>query len=101
MNELTGKQKRFLRGLGRQMRATGTIGKASLSEPIIAAVGNLLEHHELVKIRISPNLADDRRELAAELAKSTNSICVSVLGRTALLYRSNESLESDKRIHLP
>ena len=34
-------------------------------------------------------------------AAATGAACVGTLGHTALLYRPNEKLDPDKRIHLP
>lgn len=83
---LTGKQRRYLRGLGHHLHAVVQVGDAGVSEGVIAATAQALEDHELVKVRI----ADDRegREEAIEaLAEGTGAEVAQVLGRTALLFK--------------
>jgi RNA-binding protein YhbY len=42
----------------------------------------------------------ERKQAAEELAIAAGAQCVGVVGRTVLLYRPNESLPAEKRIHL-
>ena len=100
MGELTGKQKHHLRALGQKLPATAAMGKAGLTEAVLANLNTLLDQHELVKVRLSEGGAADRDALAAQLEQATGALCVGVVGRTALLYRANEQLPDKKRIHI-
>jgi RNA-binding protein len=87
---LTGKQRRYLRGLGHHLDPVVHVGKEGLSEGVAQACDAALEQHELVKVRVG-EAADPsrhgRRDLAGALAETVNAELVQVLGRTLLLYR--------------
>lgn len=91
--QLTGKQNRYLRGLGHSLRPFVMIGKHHLSDDVIDATNEALEVHELIKVKIQEGCLEDRRTVAAELAEGTGSVVVQVLGKTFLLYRPNEEGE--------
>ena len=84
---LTGKQKRFLRGLGHNLTAVVTVGKDGLTPGLTCAVDQALDDHELVKIRIGQNAAVERDGAATQLAAETTSEVAQILGNTILLYR--------------
>lgn len=101
MNALTGKQNRYLRSLGQRLPAATTIGKAGLSEAVVAHLRRLLTERELIKVRLSEeHIGAERKEAAAELEKATGSACAGIVGRTVLLYFPNEDRPADKRITL-
>lgn len=89
MMKLTGKQARYLRGLGHHLHAVVMIGKDELTDAVIAATDEALESHELIKVKLQEGCLSDRREIAAELARATAANVVQVLGRTFLLYRKH------------
>lgn len=90
---LTGKQNRFLRGLGHGLKPFVMIGKQHINDEVIKAAHEALEAHELIKVRIQEGCLVDRKTVAAELAAATNSAVAQILGSTFLLYR-----QSDKSI---
>ena len=94
--ELTGKQKRSLRSLGRQLKPLCEIGKAGMSGEVVKNIRQLLDKHELIKVRFRTGDSDDRDSGGEELAKATGAACIAVVGRMVLLYKPNEQLE--KRI---
>lgn len=98
MSGLTGKQRRYLRGLGHPLAAIVTVGKEGLTEAVTAALETALRDHELVKVRIGTNAVIDRQEAAGELARQTGAEVAQVLGNTVLLYRASDD---DPRIVLP
>lgn len=87
---LTGKQNRFLRGLGHGLRPFVMVGKHHLNDEVIQATEEALNAHELIKVRIQEGCLEDRKTIAAELADETCSTIVQVLGKTFLLYRPSE-----------
>ncbi len=84
---LTGKQRRYLRGLGHELKVVVQVGKGGIDIGLIAAVHQALNDHELVKIRVADNAALDRHEAADAIAQQTKSFVAQVLGNTVLLYR--------------
>ena len=84
---LSGKQRRYLRGLGHHLDAVVQVGKDGLTEGLVGATDAALEQHELIKVRLGESAPGDRHEVASELAAATSAELVQVLGRTLLLYR--------------
>lgn len=95
---LTGKQKRFLRGLGSTMEPIIQIGKGGVVPGIIQQADDALEARELVKVRILNNCLEDRREVAGVLAKECGAALVQIIGHTFLLYRPSSK---EQKIELP
>ncbi len=95
---LTGKQRRYLRSLGHELKVVVQIGKSGIDEGLIAAVEQALVDHELIKIKVGDAANLDRHEAAEDLAKKTNSQVAQVLGYTVLLYRAHPE---EPEIELP
>lgn len=87
MNELSGKQRRYLRGLGHDLKVVVQVGRSGIDDGVIAAVDQALMDHELVKIKVGESAGLDRHEAAADLATRTKAHVAQVLGGTVLLYR--------------
>lgn len=88
--KLTGKQIRYLRGLGHHLNPVVMVGKEEVNSAVIAATDEALAAHELIKVKLQEGCLGDRREVAAELASITGSEVAQILGRTFLLYRQAE-----------
>ena len=95
--ELTGKQNRFLRGLGHHLKPVVMIGKDELTPAVIAATDEALEAHELIKVKLQEGCLSDRKQIADELAQATQASVAQILGKTILLFRPS----SDQKIALP
>lgn len=87
---LTGKQKRYLRGLGHGLKPVILIGKNELEEGLLKETEAALASHELIKVKVLENCLLDRHEAAEGLAEATGADVAQVLGRTFLLYRAAE-----------
>ena len=85
--ELTGKQKRFLRGLGHSLTSVVQMGKGGLDDGVVRAVNAALLQHELVKVKMGSETPEDRHDVAAALADRTGGSIAQVLGRTILIYK--------------
>lgn len=95
---LSGKQRRYLRGLGHNLEPIVQLGKLGLTDAVTAAVDTALDEHELIKVRIGTECPDDRHDVAERLAPSVKSEVAQVLGRTLLLWRKRPK---DSKIQLP
>jgi RNA-binding protein len=80
---MTGKQRRYLRGLGQRLTPMLHVGHEGVSEAVVQQADVQLDAHELVKVRMGDNTPDDRHTTAAELARRTRADLTQVLGRTA------------------
>ena len=65
---LTGKQKRYLRGLGHNLKPVVMIGKSEITDTLLQETDAALEHHELIKVKLLESSMTDRKEAAADLA---------------------------------
>jgi RNA-binding protein len=84
--ELDGRQRRHLRALGHHQKPVVQVGKA-LTPGVIEAVNEALTQHELVKVRVSADVATPLAEVGEELAEKTRSALAQTIGRTLLFYR--------------
>lgn len=85
--ELTGADRRSLRGLGNRLEATVFVGKDGVSDAVLAAIDEAHHGAELVKVRVLDTCPLHRKEVAALLEERSGSHLVQLLGRTVLLYR--------------
>ena len=91
--KLTGKQIRFLRGLGHHLQPVVMIGKDEISNQVRKAVDEALTTHELIKVKLQDGCLLDRKEVAEQLSAATGSQVAQILGKTILLYRQAEEPE--------
>ncbi len=95
---LTGKQRRYLRGLGHELKPIVQVGKGGVDDGLVAAVDQALADHELIKLKIGESANLDRHEAADAIAVRTKSEVAQVLGNTVLLFRPDPE---DPKITLP
>lgn len=84
---LTTKQKAFLKGIGQTTKPLFQIGKDGLSDAFIEMIENAFRTHEIIKISILKTVEDDRKTLAFDLARLTNSELIQIIGRQIILYK--------------
>lgn len=94
---LTGKQKRYLRGLGHSLKPVVLVGKAEVTEALIAETTEALSFHELIKVKVLESCMLEKREIADMLAEGCDAEVAQILGRTILLYRKAK----EPKIELP
>lgn len=94
--ELHGFQRRYLRGLANPLKALVQVGDAGLSDAVLGAIDVALADHELVKVRL--HQPEDKKAIAADLAKRTGAALCGVVGHTVILYRPHADTQ---RIQLP
>ena len=98
---LTGKQKKFLKGLGHHLAPLISIGKEGLTENVIKATKQELLTRELVKAKIGNSSSINKKEVAELLPEATESTLVQLIGKTLLLYKENPKIDKEHRISLP
>lgn len=87
---LSGKEKRYLRGIASTKKAVVLIGKEGISRNLVDSLNASLEAHELVKVSMLKNCDEDFREVVLDLSAMTNSEVVQTIGRTFVLYRRSK-----------
>jgi RNA-binding protein len=100
-NPLTGKQRKFLKGLGHHLTPLISIGKEGLTDNVLKATSQELLARELIKVKIGNNSTVNKHAVMELLPQATGSILVQLLGKTLLLYKENPKIEKDHRIALP
>lgn len=98
---LTGKQKKFLKGLGHHLSPLISIGKEGLTENVFKATRQELLIRELIKVKIGTNSNTKKQEAAEALPAATDSTLVQLIGKTLLLYKENPKIDKEQRISLP
>lgn len=99
----TAEKTRFRR-IGHELKPVVMTGGQGLTEAILAETHRALEDHELIKVRINGEDREARAEAIKEIAKSTRSQVVQIIGKIVLLYRPakkpNPKLSNLLRSHL-
>lgn len=93
---MTSKQRAYLRSLAMTMDPIFQIGKSSLTPEFTAAINEVLEARELIKISVLQNCMDDPKELAQILAERTRSQVVQVVGKKITLYKPAKDDKKNK-----
>jgi len=94
---LTGKQKRYLRGLGHKLKSVVQIGKQGVTDAVLAQVESNLLAHELIKVKVLEG-GPERDACADAVCRATGAVVAQGLGRTLLLYRPHPE---QPRLQLP
>lgn len=98
MAVLTAKQRQFLRGLAHPLAPIVRVGKAGVTESVLAETKKSLHSHELIKVRIEIDEPAERKAAAAKLASETDSQLAGTIGKVAILYRERDE---EPEIKLP
>ena len=91
-------QKRYLRGLGHQLKPIVMVGEAGLSASLLQEYETTIAHHELIKVRVKVGDRIERDALVNELCAKGKAELVQRVGNMALIYRPNPD---KKKIVLP
>ena len=89
MAVLTTKQRAYLRGLAHPLSPIVRVGKAGVTDSVIAETRKSLDSHELIKVRIELE-GSERREVADRLAEATDAQIAGTIGKIAILYRERD-----------
>lgn len=66
------------------------VGKAGITEAVMAQVDSALEARELIKLRVLPAAGDSVEEVALEVARQADAHLVQVIGRNFILFRHSK-----------
>lgn len=88
MSELSGRQRRQLRGLAHALSPVVQVGKEGVTPALVAQVSRALDAHELIKVRFLAG-KEEKDRLVAELAAATGATEAGVVGHVAILYRAH------------
>jgi RNA-binding protein len=85
---LKGSERTNLRGQAHALKPVVKIGKSGLTEPLINAIDEALEAHELIKIKFI-GFKEQKEEFIAPITEKTRSHFIGLVGNIVILYREN------------
>ena len=95
---MTNSQKSHLRRLAHPRKPVVMIGGNGLTQAVLDAIEQAIEHHELIKVKVS---AADRRQrdaLITQIGACSGAELVQRIGHVAVFYRAHPQ---QPRIQLP
>ncbi|AOD15198.1 ribosome assembly RNA-binding protein YhbY [Xanthomonas fragariae] len=87
---LTSAQNRFLRGQAHDLKAVLQTGGKGVTPAFLAELEEVLERHELIKVKVAAEDRETRDTLIAELIEQTGGALVQRIGHVAILYRPSK-----------
>ena len=96
--ELTGKQRRHLRGLAHHLKPVVQIGSKGVTESLVTQIDEQLEIHELIKVKLGQDVPVEKKAAASTVESACGAALVQVIGRTLVFYRRRKK---DPTIHVP
>lgn len=96
--KLTNSQIRYLRGLAHALKPVVMIGQHGLRDSVLEELGIALDHHELIKMKVSVGDRDERDVLIEKVLEQSGAELVQRIGNMAVLFRRNPK---KPRIELP
>lgn len=95
---MTGKDRKYLRGLAHHLSPVVIVGQRGLSDGVVRSVDQALTDHELIKVRLGGECPATRDEAATLLGARTQCEVAGTIGRVLILYRPHPEAP---RIRLP
>jgi len=87
---LTEQQKKRLRGLGHKLKPVVTIGSGGLSDTVLDEFTRSLEHHELMKLKVSLGDRDKRDAAIQQVCELSGAQLIQRVGNVGLLFRKKK-----------
>ena len=94
---LSTKQKQFLKGLAHHLSPVVILGANGLTEGVLAEIDNALNHHELIKVKISGAECETKQLIIDAIVRETQANAVQTIGHILVLYRPSD----EPKIQLP
>lgn len=91
-------QRRYLRSLAHDLSPVILLGAKGATEAVAKELGNALDQHELVKVKLSGGDKEERQAQIAFLTGETKAETVQEIGHVVVLFRRNEQ---DPKLALP
>ncbi len=98
---LAGFQKKFLKGIAHSRKPVVVIGQGGLTDSVLKALDEALEHHELIKVKfIEYKEKNEKQSIVGAIVEETGALLVGIIGHVAILFRPAKDPEKQS-IHLP
>ncbi len=87
---LTSAQNRFLRGQAHDLKAVLQIGGKGVTPAFLAELDEVLERHELIKVKVAAGDRETRDAMISDLVEKSGSALVQRIGHVAIFYRPSK-----------
>tara|TARA_R110000868_G_scaffold78238_3_gene223404 strand:- start:1440 stop:1736 length:297 start_codon:yes stop_codon:yes gene_type:complete len=94
---LSNKQKQFLKGLAHALKPVVQLGQHGLTEGVLAEIDNAINHHELIKVRVTSEDREQKALIVDAIVRETNAIKLQLVGHVLTLYKQSD----ERKIDLP
>jgi RNA-binding protein len=99
--QLTGGQRKFLRGLAHHLNPGAFVGAKGVTQALVAEIGAALDGAEVMKIKFVDHKEKAvKTELLEEISRQTGAAVAGMVGHVAVIYRPHRNPEK-RRIKLP
>jgi RNA-binding protein len=99
MVNLTGSQRKYLRGQAHSLKPLVRIGKQGLTEGALKEIDAALDIHELIKVH-APGTKEEKQALTRRVEEGTGAAAVGMIGHVIILYREQPDPEK-RRVEVP
>ncbi len=89
---LTNPEIRKLKAAAQHLEPVVFVGKAGLTEAVLASIEQAITSRDLIKIRIDHD-RDERDALAGQIAEKTGAALIMQVGKVAVFYRKRKDAE--------
>jgi RNA-binding protein len=86
---LSKNQVKFLRSLCHDLKPVVMLGQKGLTNEVLHELDIALNHHELVKIKLSVDDREQRARMIDEICERSEAEKIQTIGKTISLYRPN------------
>jgi RNA-binding protein len=86
---LSKNQIKFLRSLCHDLKPIVMLGQKGLTNEVLHELDIALNHHELVKIKLSVDDREERANMIDEICARSEADRIQTIGKTISLYRPN------------
>lgn len=87
--ELTEAQKKRLRTRAHTLNPVVMVGQQGMKPTILEEITSALDHHQLIKVKLSVGDRDLRDEIIGQIVAYSQSQLIQRIGNVAVLYRRN------------
>ncbi|HIF18729.1 MAG TPA: ribosome assembly RNA-binding protein YhbY [Cycloclasticus sp.] len=92
---LSNQQKKKLKSHAHDLKPVVRVGQSGLTDTVLDEIELAIEHHELIKVKVSAANRDDKKTMIQKIADQSRSEIVQTIGFTAVFYREN----TDKKVY--
>lgn len=101
LENLTGYQKKYLRGLAHELKPIVFIGQKGITPTLLDSLNQALSDHELIKIKfIEFKKKEYKKQFITEIEAKTGCRTAGIIGHMAIVFRRHPDAEK-RRIVLP